>query len=66
MKLFSESGISILDSYCDSNKKDSYKKKYVSFLPLGLKAQRGITIMIAGGWAAVRDVSFSHFYVQFF
>ena len=32
----------------------SRKLEKASFLPLGLKAQRGITIMVAGGRAAGR------------
>ena len=37
------------------------------FLPLGLKAQRGIAIMVAGGWSSgVRMSVVTHFFVQFF
>ena len=45
------------------------KNTKLSFLPLGLKAQRGITIMMAGGRPAGRACAMSvvsHFFVQFF
>ena len=36
------------------------------FLPLGLKAQRGIAMIVAGGRAACAIFVPTHFFVQFF
>ena len=43
-----------------------WDQDFFSFLPLRLKAQRGIAIMVAGGRSACAMSVVPHFFVKFF